>query len=328
MRMRIPFFFCVAMLFSLAIFASCVEVKEPEAPAIEIPESEGECSNYCDCDPADVIGRAFRLNVMRISEPNEFADILNRIWENDIRNNVLNVLFVITEAARDEGAPEAFSSIAIEAGPGWRSPAEPRILKPEEGQETSDYLIDSYCHLEGMAETFHLEPKTGYQCTVKSSEAGSLFFHSGPLDNPIICAPDAQPANNIPISNLRIRASFNEDCTGITNGYLEGCLTVENADRICMCVTPDLCGDLFDETVDFEEFFDEEAGLDNLDGYCKAACGNLWSPFGDIGRAAGLSPNCLTPEGKEGYRVQGDFTAIDITDKFNPVQSGDCTETR
>ncbi len=306
-----------ALTVSLVLFfCGCVEVNEPEAPDIIIPENTGECSTFCECDAADVQGRVFRLTRMEIDEPEEFAQMLNSMWESDVKNNTLNVIFEVTEAI--QGTSSAFDNLGITVGPGWRDPKEPYALKPEEGA-SSESEVESYCILEGLSADITLKPYHGYQCQFKSEEDSNLYFHSGPKDAPLVCAPDISPRNNIPIRNLKIRTGLSEDCTSISNGTLEGCITADDGNHICMCAITGTC-DVPPEDPDVS--FDE----DELNQYCKGACGKGWISFGEIVKSFGLAKTCLTPEGKPGYRLQGFFDAVEITDKFNPIKSIDCSE--
>lgn len=303
-------FLALAALYTLA----CVQVDEPPCPKITIPEGSSECNQFCECEEVDVVGEAFRVTRLEIDEPEAFAEILNLMWETDILNNILNVLFVVDDAIKGEGGV-AFESLSVTLGPGWRNPREPLILPPGDDQESAD-VVDRYCLLEGLSVPLTLLPYHGYQCQVKSEGSSSLYFHSGPKDIPLICAPENDPPNNIPISDLKIRASFNRECTEIVDGFLEGCITVEAADRICMCATAGGCGNEPDP----------EADTTNLETYCTGVCGTGWFSFGALVHSFGLMPSCLTPAGEEGYRVQGFFDAIGIGDQFNPTASEDCMQ--
>jgi len=298
----------------ILVATACVQVDEPACPKVTIPEGSEECNQFCDCEAEDVEGVAFRVTRLEIDEPEAFAEILNLMWETDILNNILNVLFVIDAAVKGEGGV-AFESLSVTLGPGWRNPREPLILVPDEGLDSAD-MVEEYCLLEGLSVPLTLLPYHGYQCHMKSSEASSLYFHSGPKDIPLICAPENDPPNNIPISDLKIRASFDRECTKIVDGFLEGCITVEAADRICMCATAGGCSD--DP--------DPDASLDHLETYCTGVCGTGWFSFGALVHSFGLAPSCLTPDGVEGYRVQGFFDAVSIHDRYNTVQSADCMQ--
>ena len=292
----------------------CVEVTEPAAPAIVIPEGSTECSSFCECDADEVRGAVFRVTRLEIDEPDAFAQILNLMWETDIQNNILNVLFVVDDVV--QGTAAAFNRISISGGPGWRDPKMPYILEPAAGEPSSS-MVESYCLLEGLSVPMELRPYHGYQCQFKSAAPSSLYFHSGPKDAPLICAPANEPPNNIPISDLKIRASYNRDCTAIQEGFLEGCITVDAADRICMCLGAGACP--------WTPVPDAEFTADDLTGYCKSACGPQWISFGGLVKTFQLLPSCLTPEGVPGYRVQGFFDADRLDPvQYNPISSDDC----
>lgn len=305
---------CFVPLLLVCQGLTCYTVEEPPCPPIEIPENTGECSQFCSPDYETFQGRVFRVTRLEIDEPYDIATFLNPIWATDMVNNVLNILFVVTDF--EEGTDAAFKSLEFRVGPGWHSPKLPLALEPPENGESAD-AVDSYCHLEGMTVEMKAGRFAGHQCTFKTTEATALYFHTGPKDNPFVCAPDLIPQNAIPIKNLKARLGFNEDATAITDGWLEGCIVIEDVNRICMCIAGD-CLREPKNTGDYDK--------DNLTAYCTDRCGGKWLSFGATVAAIGLTPSCLTPDGSVGYRLQGFLEAIEVTDKFNPVESGDCVQ--
>jgi hypothetical protein len=310
-------FLGIVVLVSLTV--ACVKVEEPPFPEVVINIEGGDNSSTCTkCDAAAMKGRVYRVTRLEIDEPDAFAQILNVLWQGDVRNNILNVLIVVDNAVAGTGT--AFEKLSLTLGPGWRVPKMPYVLPPEDDDPVIANAVDEYCLLDKLSLDVELAPYHGTQCQFKSTSPTSLYFHSGPKDGPLICAPDNQPANNIPISNMSIRASFNDDCTAIRDGFLLGCITVDAADRICMCMgAPGTCAQEGVPGATYEP--------DALDESCHTACGETWLSFGSIIRSFELAPGCLTPEGTPGYFVQAFFDAAMIPDvKFNPVASDDCSK--
>jgi hypothetical protein len=299
----------------LLLFAACYTIEEPPSPPIVIPENSGECSEFCQCDYDEFANTPLRLTRLEIDEPEELATLLNVIWNTDILNNVVNVVFLVTDFV--PGTAAAFDSIAFEVGPGWRTPHEPLAIPPEEGQSSAS-VVDSYCMLEGLSVEMKAKPYHGNQCVFKSVEAASLNFHTGPLERPIVCAPDLIPANSIPIKGMKTRFGFHEDCRGFSNGHLEGCIAVKDANKICMCLVTGSC--------EFKHVDVGEYPEDDLTSYCKDVCGFKWISLGQSIKAFGLEPTCLTQDGDEGYRIQGFIDAEAVAGSFNPVQSTNCSE--
>jgi hypothetical protein len=283
----------------LLIATGCV-IEEPPCPKVEIPENEEGCSEYCDCSEQDLMGRAFRFTNLEVDEPAAFAEILNERWAGDIKNNIINVLF--TPEVITEGSTSAFSYLRFHGGSGWRDPKEPMELGPPEG-EPSESVVNSYCLLEGLTEPMEFEPYHGNQCIFKTIADSSLLFHPGPVDYPVLCAPELTPQNIIPIKSLKVRFGFNYDCTEIIDGYMEGCITIEDADKINMCMI----------------------GECEIDSGAADGCGGGWLNFGGLVSPFGVFPSCITEDGDQGYRLQGFFSATAIDDKYNPVSSADCS---
>ncbi len=301
---------------TLATFG-CVEVEAPTTPEFTFPDvATGSGNESCQCSAEDLVTRTLRISRFEIDEPEALFSVLNPMWTGEIRKNIMNVLFRIDAA--EEGTLVAFKSITMTAGPAWRDPPTPADLSPTDLAAAPESMVDSYCMLDGLSVELELKNYRGYQCQFKNTVSASLFFHVGGRDDPLMCAPLLETANATPINDLKIRFGFNEDCTGIKDGFLDGCIAVEDADRMCVCTVAGNCkytGDLAAEHTP-----------DDLPGYCNAACGPGWTSFGGIIRAVGIAPSCLTEDNREGIRLQAFFDAVDVSDKYNPVSSDDCTE--
>ncbi|MFH1533164.1 MAG: hypothetical protein ABIK09_20750 [Pseudomonadota bacterium] len=351
-------------LLAAGLLSTCVSVEEPPCPPVELTGTGGECGGSCgECSVEEMKGRVFRMTSLEIDEPQEFADLLNTMWRTDIDNQTLNVLFYVDIATRTDEELGPFSLLEFVAGPAWRTPKLPLALLQEEKGPTPDEQVDSYCILDGLESALDGEPYHGKLCEFKSLKYTSLFFHSGPKDQPLVCAPANVPANTIPIKNLKARMPFNEDCTEIQNAFLEGCITIPDADHICMCLKgTGNCDYVYEDGPEILEGdaarapwmwpYGWQAGEDAEDGgdtstywmldedgepiktkkpiledYCAMVCGKDWVSFGGVVNIIpNMNPTCQTPDGRPGYRIQGFFNALTVTEKFNPVQSADCTE--
>ena len=305
--------FGLFLLFSSLLAPGCTTVEEPPCPKITIPDTVGDCSNLCDCADQDMQGRVFRVTRLEIDEPEEFASLLNDMWAMDIEANTLNILFVVDDF--EPNSVSSFNTISFSAGPAWRSPKEPLVMPPAEG-DPPESMVDSYCLLQGLTVQANVKQYHGYQCVFKTIEDTKLHFHSGPKEKPLVCAPATEPQNSINIDNLKMRFGFNQDCTETRSGYIEGCITIANANDICMCLIPGTCGTPQNEGHD----------PDDLQAYCLDQCGTSWLSFGRTIDAFNLTPKCITTDGQQGYRIQGFIDAVDVTNKFNPVSSNDCTQ--
>jgi len=300
-----------------ATTAACAyDVEAPEPPEYTLPDVTGTGTQLCQCAAEDLVGRVLRINRFEIDEPEAMATVLNTMWTGEIRNNIMNV--ILRFDAAEEGTLTAFDSISMAAGPAWRDPPTPAQLAPEDEEDETHEAVESYCMLDGLDQEVALEPYHGYQCQYKNPEPASLYFHLGARDDPLMCSPLLDPSNATPFKNLKIRFGFNEDCTGIKDGFLEGCIAVEDADRMCVCTVAGTCEYAGDP--------EAEHTPDDLPGYCKSACGAGWASYGGIIKSVGIAPTCITLDGREGIRLQAFFDAVDVSHKYNPVSSDDCTE--
>jgi hypothetical protein len=303
-----------SLLALTAAFAlcSCIDVEQPSAPDVNY---EGGCSGtLCNCPADQMVGRAYRFTSLGVIEPSVLASNMDQMWDTELSNYMLNILFVVQEAAAGEVV--AFDTMKLVAGPGWRTPEEPYLVEGD-----TSFQITGYSFLSGLQIELDMVPLTGYQCQIKNTESKSLYFHLGPLSHPLMCGPLLEPANATPIKDLVIRFGFNEDCSKIENGYMRGCLSPTDVDKICMCqqasTCPDTGGDL---TTTFPTGDTSSAALTQ---YCVDACGHddeaatNWTSFGAQIRMAGTK-NCITSEGEAGYMLEVVFSAEEVTDLFDP----------
>lgn len=168
------------------------------------------------------------------------------------------------------------------------------------------------------------------ECMFLNRESKALYFHLGHKENPLMCAPLLDPRNTTPLHELQIMFRLNEDCSGLVDGYLDGCLPQESVNRICMCATTGLCtrdGNESEETfpeANDEGVFERKA----LTQYCINSCGALneitgsgWTSYRATMDMASIEPNCMAEDGQPGYRLTASFSATDVSDKFTSDMS-------
>lgn len=299
-----------------AVFAaSCVDVQEPSAPDV-VWDGNGVGTGTCSCSAEQMKDRAYRFTSLGVIEPYKLAGNLDSMWETELSNYILNVLFVVQEAAAGEVV--AFKTMKLVAGPGWREPGQPYIVS-----DNPSFAVTSYFLMEGLQITLDMIPVAGYQCQIKNTEPKSLYFHLGPREDPLMCGPLLNPANATPIKDLVIRFGFNEDCSKIENGYMRGCLSPSDVDRICMCMIASECSR---EGGYLETPFPSEASLNQevLTQYCKDTCGfsdtagaTNWTSFGALMRLMTVPQTCITSDGEDGYLLEVLFSAEEVTGAFN-----------
>lgn len=321
----------LAQLFGLLVALKClgcVEVNEAAVPPIQVDGTSSGGFGPCDCGATSMPGRAYRFTRLIADQPAYLADTLDNMWHHEISNYLLNVLLVVESAEKNENTISSFSKIRIKAGAGWRDPGAPYL--------TDDtFEVNSYCLMdESLNIEIEVTPYSGYLCRFRNANAASLFFHLGSLNDPLMCAPKLDPKNTTPIQDLHMSFSFNEDCTQIREGYLEGCLAQKNVNRICMCPNAGTCSK---EGADPSTPFPAEPASpgapfvdDALVEYCQDACsgGRIegWVSFRENLEFFGIKPTCLTSDGEIGYRLSAFFEAEEITDPFSSALSAECSK--
>jgi hypothetical protein len=324
---------CWAMGLLALLGLSCVQVKLPPAPEIAVDSGVGVCtSSGCSCPASGMADRAYRFTHLTAIEPSNLASHLNPMWEAEIENHITNVIFVVVDAVEGEAAAEGeddetppFEAVRFAAGPGWREPSTPYLVD-------DDFSLEGYHFLDDPALQVGVTMgpvEGGYQCQVENTEPASLFFHLGPLDDPLMCGPTLEPANVTPIMDLAVDFTFNTDCSKIERGHMTGCIPMYAVERICMCMDASLCvKDGADPEYEFPalEGLESDEYNDELIEYCKAACGHkpaeerdpetekTWISFGGLVSSMGIEPSCtVTSTDEPGILLEADFRAEEIS---------------
>lgn len=297
-----------------------------DTPAPELPEIDagvgggGSCNTTCDClagtggNPASqtgLDGRVYRFTLMKIEEPYALAGLLNKKWSDDLRDDILNVLFLF-DASQVSHTGYPARSATIRAASGWRVPGDIRLPPGVE--------VESYHVLSGTESTMTLVPnrECGSRCEMEIDGTGSLSFFAGSMDEPINCSPELTPQHVIPMTQLEAHFSFDEDCTHIVRGNLTACLESEAVKKICVCLGES--GQCKVRLLD-----PQPPPTDDPNLYC-ARCGAQdpgtppWASLDAVLPPPGSSPDlppCDEPIGMGGYKVTGVFEAVDITDRFS-----------
>ncbi|MBN2718143.1 MAG: hypothetical protein JXX14_20020 [Deltaproteobacteria bacterium] len=319
------------LLATLIGVIGCFEIVEPTPPPPDGVDSDSDSNTDdmegCRCDNSDVAGHVFRFTSLVAEKPTATKTSLDNIWKHELKNYLLNVLFFMDEVDPSDNADEAFSSIAMTAGSGWRYPVTGGYYY-EDLEE-----IETYCFLQDELNVeVALRPTGDDACTFTNDDEKTLYFHIGSMEEPLECAPELGPADSTPLHNLTVTFGFDASCDHIVNGYLEGCLPGHAVDRICMCTPTGTCGrENPDEDLAFPEM-DSEGNYEDgaLLAYCPARCGggqdmpNYWVSFRNIMDIAG-EKDCETEEGEPGYTLAARFEAEDVTSLFS-TNPQDCTD--
>jgi hypothetical protein len=328
-----------AVLGAVGFLAACIEITNPAPPDIEFDTNGGSCyTGACSCPVESMANRAYRFTKLSVDEPEAMASDLDSQWENELANYLLNVIFVVKNATLEPGAETAFSSLSLTAGSGWRYPGQPYFAG--DPSEPDYFTPDYYCLIdENLNVDVDVNPDGTAQCKFKNVMPTNLAFHLGSKIDPLMCAPLLTPADSTPIKDLTFSFGFNENCTSIVDGYMEGCLPQDEVNKICLCLQAGTCtrnnpnpGAVFPNApTDPNEPF--PSGV--LGGYCSEACGanGGWSSFRalidakkDTDGNSLVLPNCtISGTNTPGYRLTARFEAVEITAEFTPNISDECT---
>lgn len=282
---------------------------------------DGDVPPPSACQKCIAPGMCFRFEGIEVIEPREpdgLPPFLNRIWTHDIAAYRLNIILCL-----DEVSPEADGTLRLEvtAGAAWHDLTIEQILPIQHSNKPSWFEF-----VEGFTTTFTAE--VGADCTFRTVGPADLWFHPGPVDHAFICSAGDQsiglPVDTIPIEKLVASGFFDDTCTLISSGRLEGCIAEAAACQICsFVVAPDYTE--WNREPDVSETDWETCAY----SYCKRHCGTasgsvklpkgspIWANFGGFVQAIGVPLACDTDgdEVYDGYRLAGNWVAGRVTYK-------------
>jgi hypothetical protein len=244
-----------------------------------------------------IVGKAMRFTSLYVTEPDSpdsetdsyILDFLNEIWGRDVGLELLNILFVIKEY------DPAAGKLTAEVGPAWK------------------FADGNFHFIKGYSNTYTtvFDPAT---CAYDNAAApGELNFHTGPKDDPIICAPDVPLTNSIPMSGLVTNGVLNVDCdagtASITGAKLGGWIAETAADGICSCGQ-------FDE--DSKSYTCPHAQDPAATNYCFKNCGSGYQLFGMIIKNVAKVAPQPDPNNIPSFHLAG-YYATQTIPNFSPV---------
>lgn len=195
-----------------------------------------DAPNLPKCLPCIQPGLALRFTALDVQEPSEpigLPEFLNNIWKPDIATSRLNIALRVekVEEVTVEGA--RFWDISVTAGSTWHDLTVEDVLPVNAGDGGKTPNV--YYFLGDLTSTFNV--RMDENCHFESTGKASLRFHPGPMDHALICSGGFAEMNlqpdTIPLDALFARGQFNDTCTKITDGYLEGCIAQKASCRIC-----------------------------------------------------------------------------------------------
>lgn len=302
-----------------------VALADGEADGVgDVALADGEAGDLpplSACQKCIAPGMCFRFDKIEVTEPSVpegLPAFLNSIWTPDVQAYRLNILLCIDDVT---AKPDGTLSLAVTAGAAWHDLPFDQVLPVQHSNKPSLFEF-----VEGFTTTFTAE--VAADCTFRTVGPADLWFHPGPVDHALVCSAGdpgiGLPVDTIPIEALVAHGSFDNTCTRITSGKLEGCIANAAACQICS----------FMLAPDYKEWNKEpDTTITNAEpcksSYCNRHCGYasgqvllpkgspIWANFGGFVQGLGVPLTCDTDgDGSaDGYGLAGNWEAGRISYK-------------
>ncbi len=290
------------------------EVTDSAAPDGDVGDV-GDVPPLSACQKCIAPGMCFRFKKIEVTEPSVpegLPAFLNNIWTPDVQAYRLNILLCIDGVT---AKPDGTVTLTVTAGAAWHDLPFEQVLPVQHSNKPSWFEF-----VKGFTTTFTAEVTT--DCTFRTVGPANLWFHPGPVDHALVCSAGdpaiGLPVDTIPIENLVAHGSFDNTCTLISSGALEGCIADAAACQICSFIlAPDYKG--WAKTPDPSVTDWQPCAY----AYCMRHCGTasgagglapgspIWANFGDFVRGLGVPLTCDTDgDGTtDGYGLAGHWEA-------------------
>jgi hypothetical protein len=172
------------------------------------------------CDDCLTVGSWYRFDLLALGSldrgPHPVIAILNNLWEVDVNNHVLNVLFEVRAIEGDLVTIGAMNAA-------W--------VNEEE---------DGYCVLPDTQIEFIFK-RDG--CSIINEVTAGINIYAGSTSIPKNCSPDGEAVNAIPVRDVTLAADFTQDCSSIINGSVVSAAIKKSAlEETCSCLNGNLEG--------------------------------------------------------------------------------------
>ncbi len=328
-----------SLVVALAFLASCsTDAQKERYPQLGVYEAGSTgtddigttTSGYCEQNCGETLaGTAFRFTLLHVIEPADevspaasvVRDVINDSWSSDILTHVLNLII------ETEQPDYASGLLGFHAGPAWFQLTDEAAQAPPGLGNVQDCDIESFCLLEDLdgramdvTMSAPIDENCGFEIDLAADdgEGEFLMFHTGPTNDPVLCAPEQGLTeglvnNTIPLSISYVRGRFDEGCGNIVDGYLEGCIAIEHANRICICTDGD-----------YNCYADPDPAGST---YCEVNCGaRRFLNFGGLVTDVARIPATCKVLGLDGIRIVAQFEAARLgPERFQPERSIDCS---
>ena len=208
-----------ALIFGILILslAGCMDLFEPEEEvALNVfPDTQAadpeECGEWCSGCPN--VGEMYRFDTLAVTKldgkENPVTEVLNPVWEMDIKLNELNIIFEVIETT-----DEAITFRAINAA---------RVGTDGET-----------CLMENTAIQMYMSRN---RCAMEPLEPAGMNIYAGTQEHPKSCVP-SHSIHAIAVQGVELAGCFTGDCGRIVKGEIVNAyLPKDFLDNTCSCIT-------------------------------------------------------------------------------------------
>jgi len=257
--------------------------KLPE-PVVKADGNANTDCGTCDCLKEGIWYRFTSLELTSIDdhENHLITQVLNPLWEADIKGGELNFFMEVQKVSASEVTVRVVNGARIAGG-------DELCLLPYTGVEM-------------------IHPRNG--CCLGDSKKTAMNVYAGTHVNPKNCAPSLPVKHAIPVRNAVLQARLQPDavdgCSEVSGTVVSGSLSVASLQKTCTCLNPgkkaEACGDL-------EPDFKDE-GKDPGCAGCSKKYQNLFSLLTKF--PPKLTFKCTDPEGKPAACLTARYTGVRV----------------
>ncbi|MBT9560899.1 MAG: hypothetical protein IV100_33045 [Myxococcales bacterium] len=251
-------------------------------------DDDAPAATPCGCYPA--VGTWYRFTTLSVKELAAavplVAESLNQLWQKDINNFELNILFQIKGIQAD-------GQMALEAYSGARDPGL--------GNDAEGEPVLGTCIVESTKFEFALPVNT---CQYGPADKVELEVYAGTTSNPKNCV-QGESFHVLPVTEVRLGTVHSGICDGTDADYLEG----ELVGSIAETLLRGLCTCTKDSSLDCDVPSAEYTSSTGNCGGCSKAFSPLYGLLLMLNDNKDITYDCKTVDGDSAACIKATFKA-------------------